>query len=95
MPKRNAKSDSEDGSNKKNPLKEKENSLLGNMLQHKMRGTEAVSFERSSKDLDFMMRTKTWVAAWKALEEQGFIEKCGTYYILYISCCAVSYIDTY
>lgn len=56
---------------------EKENMLLANMMQHLVRDTEIVSFMKSSTDLDFMERTKTWRAAWKELIDKGFIVPCG------------------
>ena len=54
---------------------ERENKLLGGMLQHIMLGKETVSFQQLSKDLSFMERTTSWRDSWKILmNKKHFIE---------------------
>ena len=57
------------------PSVEQENKILGVMMQYLMRGTETVSLEKISKDLDFHIRSKSWVASWKSLvNDHNFVE---------------------
>ena len=59
-------------------LGERESKLLGNMMNHLMSGpTEGVSFRQSSKDMDFMERTKTWRDSWCKILTDGYIEACS------------------
>lgn len=54
---------------------ERENMLLGCMLEHVMRGKDTVSFKQLSKDLSFMDRTTSWRDSWKILlNKKQFIE---------------------
>jgi hypothetical protein len=46
---------------------EREDQLLGAMMQYLMQGKEGVSFKQLSKDLKFMERTKSWRNSWKVL----------------------------
>ena len=46
---------------------EQQNKILGVMMQYLMRGTETVTLTKISNDLDFHIRSKSWVAAWKSL----------------------------
>ena len=54
---------------------EREDKLLGAMMSYLMNGKDSVSFEQLAKDLDFMVRTKSWRSSWKALvEDKKFVE---------------------
>lgn len=75
--KRKAEDSNASANKKKKGDVEKEDKLLANLMQHHIGDNDAVSFEKCATDLDFMVRTKTWVAAWKGLLAQGFIEACA------------------
>lgn len=54
---------------------EREDKLLGALMSYLMKDTDSVSFEQLAKDLDFMVRTKSWRSSWKALiDDKKFIE---------------------
>ena len=52
-----------------------------NHLMHSSSGTTSeeggVSFRQSSKDIDFMERTKTWRESWCKILNNGYIEPCN------------------
>lgn len=70
--------DLQNGSRKKKEgsTGDREDKLLGYIMQCLLRGDEAASFRKCSQDMGFMERTTTMRNAWKALIDGGLIEPC-------------------
>jgi len=82
MPKRaNSPESSESGSPTKKKketanadLGEKENTFLAKMMEHRMGGREAVTYEQLRVELGIGNRTASQLKAWKTLQNEGYIE---------------------
>lgn len=58
-------------------LPEKESTFLALMMQHYMKGTKVVCYQKLKTELRIGDRVKSQIAAWKVLIEEGYIVQVG------------------